>query len=252
MNNKRLFVISCYFDGSNEAIFNITNSILKHYDNPKIVIVDSDSPDKTYFKRMLSSNIEILDVKNKNYDTGAYWIAFNKFNDFDNYYFLQDSTIIKKNLSSFENNNLTTFRYFQSIDKIGGFIYEKPSNQKLNIIFKLFSKKVKKYPIFGFDNENQLNWSKNELKKTSYFFPKSWVSVFGPMFICKKLVMEKLQNKNFDKILPNNKLEQMAMERLFGIAFQQEGLNVCNAVQGENYNTSFETKNFEKIFFKRK
>ncbi len=64
--------------------------------------------------------------------------------------------------------------------------------------------------------------------------------------------MEKLQNKNFDKILPNNKLEQMAMERLFGIAFQQEGLNVCNAVQGENYNTSFETNKFEKIFFKRK
>ena len=64
--------------------------------------------------------------------------------------------------------------------------------------------------------------------------------------------MEKLKNKNFDKILPNNKLEQMGMERLFGIAFQQEGLNSCNAVQGENYNTDFETENFEKIFFKRK
>ena len=145
MQNKRLFVISCYFDGSNEAIFNNTNSILKHYKNPKIVIVDSDSPDKTYFNKIRSSNIEILDVKNKNYDTGAYWIAFNKFNDFDNYYFLQDSTIIKENLSLFENNNLTTFRYFLSIDDIGGFIYEKPSLKNFKLISKLFSKRIKKY-----------------------------------------------------------------------------------------------------------
>tara|TARA_B100000900_G_scaffold369013_1_gene346589 strand:- start:2077 stop:2835 length:759 start_codon:yes stop_codon:yes gene_type:complete len=252
MNNKRLFVISCYFDGSNEAIFNCTNSILKLYENPNIVIVDSDSPDKTYFNKIRSNNVEILDVKNKNYDTGAYWIAFNKFNDFDNYYFLQDSTIIKENLSSFESNDLTTFRYFLSIDDIGGFIYEKPSLKNFKLISKLFSKRIKKYPIYGFDSQKQSEWAKEQLEKTSYFFPKSWVSVFGPMFICKKIVMDKLKNKNFDKILPINKLEQMGMERLFGIAFQQEGLNSCNAVQGENYNTDFETENFEKIFFKRK
>ncbi len=96
MQNKRLFVISCYFDGSNQAIFNSTNSILKLYNNPKIVIVDSDSPDKSYFDKMRSTNIEILDVKNKNFDTGAYWIAFNKYNDFESYYFLQDSTRIRK------------------------------------------------------------------------------------------------------------------------------------------------------------
>ena len=252
MNNKRLFVISCYFDGSNEAIFNCTNSILKLYENPNIVIVDSDSPDKTYFNKIRSNNVEILDVKNKNYDTGAYWIAFNQFNDFDNYYFLQDSTIIKENLSSFESNNLTTFRYFLSIDDIGGFIYEKPSLKNFKLISKLFSKRIKKYPIYGFDSQKQSEWAKEQLEKTSYFFPKSWVSVFGPMFICKKIVMDKLKNKNFDKILPINKLEQMGMERLFGIAFQQEGLNSCNAVQGENYNTDFETEKFEKIFFKRK
>lgn len=252
MQNKRLFVISCYFDGSNQAIFNSTNSILKLYNNPKIVIVDSDSPDKSYFDKMRSTNIEILDVKNKNFDTGAYWIAFNKYNDFESYYFLQDSTRIKENLSSFENNILTTFRYFLSIDNIGGFIYEKPSIKNFKLISRLFSKKIKKYPIYGFDNEIQFEWAREQLKKTSYFFPRSWVSVFGPIFICKKIVMQKLQNKNFDKILPKNKLEQMCMERLFGIAFQQEGFNVCKSVQGENYCTSFETKNFEKIFYKRK
>ena len=44
----------------------------------------------------------------------------------------------------------------------------------------------------------------------------------------------------------------MCMERLFGIAFQQSGLDVSNAIQGENFNTKFETNKFEKIFYKRK
>ena len=36
------------------------------------------------------------------------------------------------------------------------------------------------------------------------------------------------------------------MERLFGIAFQQEGYDASNSVQGEHFSTPFETFNFEK------
>ena len=68
----------------------------------------------------------------------------------------------------------------------------------------------------------------------------------------KKIVMEKLYKKRFSKILPKNKLEQMCMERLFGIAFQQEGYDASNSIQGEHFTTPFETFNFQKKFFKRK
>ena len=98
MNKDRLFVISCYFDGSNDAIFNCTNSIIDNYENPKILVIDSDSPDKSYFNKLNNLSIEILDAKNKNYDTGAYWIGFKKYNDYEHYYFLQDSIKIKQNL----------------------------------------------------------------------------------------------------------------------------------------------------------
>ena len=64
--------------------------------------------------------------------------------------------------------------------------------------------------------------------------------------------MQKLLLNNFYKVLPTNKLEQMCMERLFGIALQQEGLDVSNSVQGENFSTTFDTQKFEKIFYKRK
>ena len=42
------------------------------------------------------------------------------------------------------------------------------------------------------------------------------------------------------------------MERLFGIAFQQEGYDASKAVQGEHFTTPFETPNFKKKFYKRK
>ena len=50
MNTKKIFVIACYYDGSNTSIFECVKSIQKHYKSAKIVVVDSNSPDKTYFK----------------------------------------------------------------------------------------------------------------------------------------------------------------------------------------------------------
>ena len=122
---------------------------------------------------------------------------------------------------------------------------------KLELI-NFFKKNPKIHGIFGYDYEDQIDWSKEQLKKTPYFMPKSWLSVFGPIFLCKNHVMSKLLINNFDKILPTNKIQQMCMERLFGIAFQQEGFDVSNAIQGENFNTKFDTPKFEKIFYKRK
>ena len=86
-------------------------------------------------------------------------------------------------------------------------------------------------------------------KKTNYFFSKSWLSVFGPIFICEVLNATNTEKRAANKILPTNKLEQMCMERLFGIALQQEGFDSSNAIQGENFSTTFDTQNFEKIFY---
>ena len=252
MNKERLFVISCYYDGTNNAIFNCTNSIIEHYNEPNIVVVDSDSPDKSYFSKLRQKSINVLDAKNRNYDTGAYWIAFKKFNNYEHYYFLQDSIKIKENLINYEAKDLTTFRYFLSMNRVGGFIIDKTKKDFLRKLFDFFKLNKKIHDIFGFDSSAQINWCENQLNKTSYFMPKTWLSVFGPIFLCKKKVMSVLLDNNFDKILPTNKTEQMCMERLFGIAFQQSGLDVSNAIQGENFNTKFETNKFEKIFYKRK
>ena len=250
--SKTIFVISCFYDGTNEAIFNCIESIHKNYKKPKIVVIDSNSPDKSYFNKISSKFVKVINAKNKNYDTGAYWIAFKMYKKVNFFYFLQDSVIFKKNLKKYEKNDLTTFRYFLSIDKIGGYKASKTKKNLSNKVTDIFKKDAKIHDFYGFDYIDQATWSKKQLLKTSYFFPKIWASVFGPMFLCKRSVMEKLYKKNFNKILPSNKTQQMCMERLFGIAFQQEGYDCCNSIQGENFTSSFSTKEFEKVFYKRK
>lgn len=249
-----MFVIACYYDGINNSIFDCIDSIKKYYHKPNIVVIDSDSPDKTYFKILKKNKITVIDAKNRNYDTGAYWYAFKKYKRIKFFYFLQDSVIFKKNLSKYENKDLTTFRYFYSMNRVGGFIFEKTKKNFINKIKDFFKKKTnfKKHDIYGFDFLEQINWSKQQLKKTNYFMPSLWISVFGPIFMCKRKVMNNLYKNKFFKILPKNKLQQMTMERLFGIAFQQEGYDVTNSVQGEHFSTPYETHDFIKKFFKRK
>jgi len=36
-----------------------------------------------------------------------------------------------------------------------------------------------------------------------------------------------------------------------GIAIQQEGFDLSNSIQGDNFRTSFSTSDFEKFFYKR-
>ena len=102
--------------------------------------------------------------------------------------------------------------------------------------------------VIGFDLF--VNWDEPIILCEGVFdamaFKRNAIPLFG------KNVMKKLHKKKFNKILPSNKLEQMCMERLFGIAFQQEGYDVSNSVQGEHFTTPFETINFQKKFFKRK
>ena len=68
MNTKKLFVIACYYDGSNNSIFECVKSIQKYYKS-QIAVIDSNSPDKSYFKKLKEKKVTVYNAKNKNYDT---------------------------------------------------------------------------------------------------------------------------------------------------------------------------------------
>jgi len=63
-----------------------------YYDEFDIVIIDSDSDNKTMFT--LVPNDCIIDFcKNKNWELGAWWYAFHKYNQYNVYMFIQDTLI---------------------------------------------------------------------------------------------------------------------------------------------------------------
>ena len=96
MNTKKLFVIACYYDGSNNSIFECVKSIQKYYKSPQIAVIDSNSPDKSYFKKLKEKKVIVYNAKNKNYDTGAYWYAYNKFKKVNFFYFFKTLSYLKK------------------------------------------------------------------------------------------------------------------------------------------------------------
>jgi len=65
MNTKKLFVIACYYDGSNNSIFECVKSIQKYYKYPQIAVIDSNSPDKSYFKKLKNFEIAVISAIKK-------------------------------------------------------------------------------------------------------------------------------------------------------------------------------------------
>lgn len=250
---NHVFVVACYFDGSNKMIYSCINSIRNFHPNSDIIIVDSNSPDRSYFELSKSEKISILDSKNKNYDTGAYWLAFNNCS-YDYYYFLHDSIVINAPLFYTMKSKLMVLRYFPSHKQIGGFKMVKGRLDALLFGLTRFyrPKSVKSIEGFGFNNLDEIEWCKIQLDKIHTIFPQLFTSVFGPVFFCHRSVMEDLKHIGFDSILPENKLQQMCMERLFGIVLTSLNYDVCNSIQGNHFLSELDSNGIQKHILARK
>ena len=185
-----MFVIACKYSGTHNYIINLIKSIREFHPEEEIVIVDSDSQDKTYFDVVKKYNVFIEDVQNTNWMIGAYWYAFKKYKR-DFYYFLHDSMIIKGNMDYLKNKDLTLLCYF---------------DREVNSSFNQYA--------------NRIN------AETKYVYNPKGFGCYGPIFFCKRKVMEKLLEKHVDKILPLNKQETGCCEGSYGFYFESEGYNL--------------------------
>jgi len=102
---------------------------IKHIDNYKICVVDSDSDDLTNYYKINENypNVEICFIKNKHYEYGAYKYAIEKYPDYDIYFCIQDSNIINKYIDlnilndnvAYIYNNPTGYYSHLSIKELG-------------------------------------------------------------------------------------------------------------------------------------
>jgi len=117
----------CVISTKNPTAFLIINinMVKLYYPEFDIVVVDSDSTNKTFFNDV-PSDVIVEFCQNKNFELGAWSYAFNKYNNYQIYMFIQDSLIPKSripdlNTENFINNTLYSFHYNATISAGGYF-----------------------------------------------------------------------------------------------------------------------------------
>jgi hypothetical protein len=185
-----MFVIPCKYNPSFPFVIQLVEDIRKYHPDEKIVVVDSDSEDKSYFETLVKYDVIIEDVSNKNWMIGAYWHAFNKFPDEEFYFFMHDSMRVKANLDFLKEEDLTTVMYFDR------------SNTHFN------------------------GWSEMINNESKYRYNHTGNGCYGPMFFCKNKVITKMKEMGADKFLPKSKAETGMCEGCYGFFLEDQGYDL--------------------------
>lgn len=199
-----MFVIPCKYT-SKSPIVECVRSVRKHYPDDLIVIVDSDSDDKSYFNLIEEYDVVIEDISNKNFLDGSLWHCFEKFKHENFFYLIQDSMKIKMNFDYVEDSDFTCISSF-------------PNNCWAE--------------NFNGGSKAQKKFVKNVLAKTNYQYLESeinWYPVFGISFFISRKLLKKLKSNNLHRFLPCSKMEMEAGERIWGMVLYQEGIDVLSS-----------------------
>lgn len=211
---RSLFVVPCKYDQSNPVVKDCVARIARCHPHSGIVVVDSDSED--YYE---TPHAHISWTSNRNYAQGAYAYVVKHYQA-DVFYFLQDSVMVNGSLPV--PDPFYTVRWFSD-----------PPH------------------AWGWDEEGASlrGWGEKMLSRMGIPCPDTYRGVFGPMWACTKEIVEELRLIGFWDILPENKFEQSALERVTGIVLEHLGYDVRDgSLQGQHtdhfgeYDSTYITK----------
>jgi Ni,Fe-hydrogenase maturation factor len=192
-----MFCFSCKYT-DNSPLDRCIESILEYHPNEKIVIVDSESENKSYYDRYKSNDsVIILDNLNKHRQPGSFEIIYDKFPDDPYYVMIHDSIIFKKSIQKF----------LDSLDEFYALLY---------------------FPeIVQSEEDKHIVYYRNLFSETSYKSPEPGSTImgsFGGMAIIKNSLMKRLKNSGIlSKLNSTSKWEDENFERVIGICAEQEG-----------------------------
>ena len=185
-----MFVIPCKYNPQFSFVIDLVKSIREFHPTEKIIVVDSDSDDKSYFCEIEKYGAVVEDIKNRNWMVGAYWHSYKKYPDEDFYFFLHDSMIVKGNMDYLKEKDLTTLMYF---DRMVG---------------------------------NFNTWSNLITQNSKYKYVFSGYGCYGPIFFCKNKVMKRMLEMGADKFLPSTKAETGYCEGCYGFFLEEQGYSL--------------------------
>ena len=180
------------YTGSSSTIEDVYSACKKYMGSEKIVVVDANSDDKSYYNKL--EGVDIIEG-NINYEAGAIWKVFEKYPNEEYYLLLQDTTIPITNLvEELKDNDVIGFWYTNDWES---------------------------------DMEGCREWAIKNIKLSDIeYVSYGFKSVLYNIFLVKNKVLKELKDKNFHKVLPTDKLTSASMERLWGIVFKQMGYKV--------------------------
>lgn len=185
-----MFVIPCKYNPNYPFVIQLVKDIRAFHTNEKIVIVDSDSEDKSYFDILKEYDVIIEDINNKNWMVGAYWHTYKKYPDEDFYFFMHDSMRVKSNLEYLKEKDLSILMHFDRM--VGNFNY----------------------------------WGDRINNESKYQYKLTGNGCFGPIFFCKNMVMKKMLEMGVDNFLPASKAETGYCEGCYGFFLEEQGYNL--------------------------
>jgi len=181
------FIIPVKNSSSFSPIKNLVEDLEKYHPSDQVVIVDSDSPDKSYMDSVKHPNLEIHDIKNKFWHPGAWWYAALNTPECENYAFMHDSMRVKDN------------------------------------ILEIFSKELTFLMTFDINtNESFSMWSKILCEKNNKNC-KLQYGCWGPILFLNKNILKSFYDMGLHEFLPCNKAETGYCEGLYGTAAEMIG-----------------------------
>lgn len=199
---KTIFIIPCKYNPHCKIVETV-ESITKYHPSDKIVVVDSDSDDKSYFDKI--PHAQILDEANENYEPGALWRVTSRMMA-DRYVLVQDSMVFKKSIDDHIESTDTMKCFINFYERTDQNHMRVPRQQYMDSIHKMMGTK----PDVDYGDEDY-----------------GFVGVFGSSFIITRDFLVKISNSGlFENLAPTNKFEHQIAERVFGIAALDNGVDL--------------------------
>lgn len=216
-----MIVFPCHHTGG-DLIDRAVKAARYYMADEPILVVDSDSPDRSYMTR-LPGGVHVADVANRHFATGAYLWA-RAFEPADFYYLLHDSLIIRGDLTDLRERAVTAVRWFP-VPGTG----------------------------WGYDADGTPleRWAHQKWAYGLYGGP--WLAefkgLFGPMVAISGTVFDQL-DRWVGAVKAETKHQECGLERLWGMALTGLGHDLAdNALQGEmgDFFGDYPTDRVEKV-----
>ena len=200
-----MWVVPCKFDPANPVIFECIEAIQRHHENPTILVVDSDSDDKSYLNWCVDHGCRIGPTNNHLRAFGAHAWAYRHHPDFDYFYFIFDSLIVQSNLDKYQHRAVTAMRHWPSVLHGWGWDHD---GTPLEV------------------------WGKEQLDRMGIWMPENYTGIMGPMMFANKSVCDALDAIGYWFAQTETGYQHCAMERVAGITLAHIGYPITESIQG--------------------